>query len=56
MNRLFKGLLIGVLVAITGPFGLIAVLIYAVRKHQIEQQKQTQLLTQAITAKEGVAQ
>ena len=55
MNKFLKGLLVGVLVAITGPFGLIAILIYVVRKHQIEQQKQTQLLTEAITTSQGVA-
>ena len=56
MNKFLKGLLVGVLVAITGPFGLIAVGVYVIHKRLVAQQQQTQKLTEAITSSQQVAQ
>ena len=52
MNPLLKGALVGALVAITGPIGLIAVGIYYLRKSQEEQKRQTELLSQVVITPE----
>ena len=41
-----KGALAGLLVAVTGPFGLVAIGIYLLRKNRQELQAQTRLLNQ----------
>ena len=56
MNPLLKGALVGALVAITGPIGLVALGVYYLRKSQEEQQKQTQLLAESLGNKEEVIQ
>ena len=46
-----KGALAGLLVAVTGPFGLVAIGIYLIRKNRQELQAQTRLLNQVVITK-----
>ena len=46
MNKALKGTLAGLLVVTTGPFGLVAIGIYLLRKNREELQAQTRLLNQ----------
>ncbi len=46
-----KGALAGLLVAVTGPFGLVAIGIYLLRKNREELQKQTRLLNEVVNTK-----
>ena len=53
MNKATKGALMGGLVVLTGPIGLIAVGIYFLRKQHDEQKRHTELLEQALNTSES---
>jgi len=53
MNSATKGALMGALVVLTGPIGLVAVGVYYLRKSQEEHKRQTQLLEQALNNSES---
>ena len=51
MSKFMKGALAGLLVAVTGPFGLVAIAIFYLRKQHEQSLKQTELLRKVVVTK-----